>query len=98
MSMTSSRKKKVQNADADTGAGDLSSLTFEDAMGKLEAMIEQIESGEIGLEESLREYENGLRLFRHCRSILDRAEQRFEKLRLADGDDAAGSDRKDAKE
>jgi len=51
------------------------------------------------LEESLTEYEKGLRLFRHCRSILDRAEQRFEKLRLEGGDDDnAGSDKKDANE
>jgi len=97
--MTSSQKKSVQNADADSGDLDWSSLTFEDAMGKLEEMIERIEAGEIGLEESLTEYEKGLRLFRHCRSILDRAEQRFEKLRLEGGDDDnAGSDKKDANE
>jgi len=61
---------------------EIAKLSFEEAMAELEGMIERIESGEIGLEKSLEEYERGIELFRHCRRILNQAEQRFEKLRL----------------
>lgn len=53
---------------------------FEQAMEALEAIIERIESGEIGLEESIREYERGAKLVARARSLLDSAEQRVEEL------------------
>lgn len=50
-------------------------------MDQLESIIEQIESGEIGLEHSLTSYEQGVALVERCRSILGQAEQRVRKLR-----------------
>ena len=41
-------------------------LTFEDALGKLESLAEQIERGQIGLEESIKKYEEGMGLVKHC--------------------------------
>lgn len=55
-------------------------LTFEQAVERLEAIIRRIESGEIGLEQSIREYEHGVSLLRRCRAILEQAEQRVEEL------------------
>ncbi len=55
-------------------------MTFEEAVELLESINDRIESGEIGLEQSLAEYERGMRLIRHCRSILDRAEARIAEL------------------
>ncbi len=55
-------------------------LPYEEAVEEIEAIIERIESGEIGLEESLAQYERGTRLIRRCRAVLDRAEQRIEEL------------------
>ncbi len=57
-------------------------LGFEEAMDRVERIIERIESGEAGLEESIREYEAGAGLLRRCRAILERAEQRVAKLDL----------------
>jgi exodeoxyribonuclease VII small subunit len=54
--------------------------TFEQAVQALEHIIERIESGEIGLEQSIAEYERGVALIRRCREVLDRAEQRVEEL------------------
>jgi exodeoxyribonuclease VII small subunit len=54
--------------------------TFEQAVQALEKIIERIESGEIGLEQSIAEYERGVALIRRCREVLDRAEQRVEEL------------------
>ena len=53
---------------------------FEDAIEQLESIIEKVESGQIGLEESLLQYERGMKLIKQCRQILDAAEQRIEEL------------------
>ena len=55
-------------------------VTFENAVGQLEAIVAAIESGQIGLEESLAKYEQGMELVKYCRGILDRAEKRIEVL------------------
>lgn len=59
-------------------------MTYEQALAELEALIERIERGEIGLEESLAEYRRGTALLTRCRAILDTAEQQIEQL-TADG-------------
>lgn len=53
---------------------------FEDALKQLEAITVQIERGEIGLEESIARYQEGMKLVARCRSILTKAEQRIQKL------------------
>ncbi len=55
-------------------------LSFEDALGRLEELIDQIESGEIGLEESLKRYEQGTALIKRCRSVLDGAQKKIAEL------------------
>jgi exodeoxyribonuclease VII small subunit len=60
--------------------------TFEESVAQLEQIVAAIESGQIGLEESLAKYEQGMDLVKKCRSILDRAEKRIEQLtQTADG-------------
>lgn len=67
-------------------------LSFEQALERVESIIERIESGEVGLEEAIGEYETGARLIRRCREILGRAEQRIERLSLElDGGEGGGS-------
>lgn len=58
-------------------------LTYEQAVEELESIIARIESGEIGLEESIRQYERGSALLGRCREILGQAEQRIERLDAA---------------
>jgi len=53
---------------------------FEQALGELEALIEQLESGELSLDQSLKQFKRGVELTRHCQSILDRAQQAVEQL------------------
>ena len=55
--------------------------TFEEAMTQLAAIADEIEKGEIGLEESINRYEEGMKLLAHCQKVLDTAEQRIVKLR-----------------
>lgn len=64
----------------DSAAPSPDALTFEDALAQVESIIERIESGEVGLEQSLADYERGVRLIHHCRHTLDRAAQQVEDL------------------
>ena len=53
---------------------------FEEAMAKLEALVRKMETGDMTLEESLKAFEEGIRLSRLCASRLDDAERRVEML------------------
>ena len=53
-------------------------LTFEASLEQLEKIVTEVESGEIGLEESISKYENGMKLIKSCRSILNKAEERIQ--------------------
>lgn len=51
-------------------------LSYEAAFAQLEAVLQQLESGELPLEETLSLYEQGLALAAHCTRLLDGAELR----------------------
>jgi exodeoxyribonuclease VII small subunit len=53
---------------------------FEDALNKLEKIVSKLEEGDIPLEESLKLFEEGIRLSRFCNQKLDEAEKRVEIL------------------
>jgi exodeoxyribonuclease VII small subunit len=61
--------------------------TFEEAVERLKAIVHELEEGEIGLDESLRRYEEGVKLIRRCTTQLEAAER---KLEVLDGVDAEG--------
>jgi len=54
--------------------------SFEQRLARLEEIVERLESGEAGLDESLRLYAEGAELIKACRSTLAEAEQRITKL------------------
>jgi exodeoxyribonuclease VII small subunit len=54
--------------------------TFEEALKQLESIADQIEKGQIGLEESIVKYEEGMGLVKYCRDVLTQAEARIQKL------------------
>lgn len=55
-------------------------LTFEEALAKLEAVVEALEGGELKLEEALDYYQEGIRLVRFCREQLNRFENKLRVL------------------
>jgi exodeoxyribonuclease VII small subunit len=57
---------------------------FEKSLEQLEEIVHAIESGDVSLEQSLSQYERGMKLIRHCRSILERAESRIKTLTVDD--------------
>ena len=58
----------------------MSDITFEDAPQRLEQLVDQLEAGKLGLEESLKVFEEGVGLARRCARYLDDAEKRIELL------------------
>lgn len=64
----------------------METLSFEDAFTQLEAAVAALQDGQLPLERALDYYEQGMKLARHCRSLLEQAELRVEQLRV----DAAG--------
>lgn len=65
-------------------------LSFEDAVEELQAIIERIESGEIGLEEALAERRRGDALIKRCRAVLECAEQELRQIDLDAEPDTPG--------
>ena len=63
-----------------TSENTTSQRPYEELVDQLEALVDRIESGEIGLEESIKGYEEGIGLVQQARKILDRAEQRIIQL------------------
>ncbi len=54
--------------------------TFEASLNELERIVNQLEDGDMPLEESLKLFEDGVRLSRECRERLTNAERRIEVL------------------
>jgi len=59
---------------------DLEKLDFEAAIELLEKTVDQLESGELSLEESIKAFEKGIELSKLCRKKLEKAEERVKKL------------------
>ncbi len=53
---------------------------FEDALRKLEEILRRMEGGDLTLEESLKAFEEGIKLSRLCAERLDEAERRVDML------------------
>ncbi len=56
-------------------------VTIEESFARLEKLVEQLESGELSLDEALQRYEDGLKQIRQARHVLDAYAERVERLR-----------------
>jgi exodeoxyribonuclease VII small subunit len=74
-----------------TNPKDLNALNFEQAITELTSIVEKIEQGEVPLQDSLTQYETGMTLIKHCRTLLHDAEARIEVIsKQDDGEIAEG--------
>lgn len=55
-------------------------VKFEEAMTRLQEIVEQLESGEATLEDSMKLFEEGAKLSAQCYKVLEKAEQRITEL------------------
>ena len=59
---------------------DLGELSFEESIKELTNIVGKIEQGQIPLQDSLEQYEKGMALIKQCKTILQNAEKRIEKI------------------
>ena len=62
---------------------DISTLNFETALAELEQIVARLEGGKVDLEDSIKIYERGEALRKHCDAKLAEAEARIEKITLS---------------
>ncbi|MGB2629806.1 MAG: exodeoxyribonuclease VII small subunit [Candidatus Omnitrophota bacterium] len=55
-------------------------ISFEKALEKLEKTVEDLEAGDLSLEDSLKKYEEGVKLVRICQEKLSKAKEKIELL------------------
>ncbi len=56
------------------------SLNLEKALADLEALVEELESGDLSLEKAMKKFEEGIKLTRGCQAALKEAQQKVEIL------------------
>jgi len=59
---------------------DIENVSFEQALKELEMIVKNLEGGATNLDESLENYEIGIKLVRRCNTLLDDAEKKVKKL------------------
>jgi exodeoxyribonuclease VII small subunit len=62
---------------------------FEESMGRLEALVAEMESGKLGLEDMMARFEEGRKLIVDCSRKLNEVEHRIEMLVTKDGETVA---------
>jgi exodeoxyribonuclease VII small subunit len=60
-------------------------IKFEDALQRLEQIVDQLEGGDLALDDSLKVFEEGVALARRCAKYLEEAEKRIEILTRDEG-------------
>lgn len=68
---------------ADETNDDIKAMSFEQALAALERIVDDLEKGDVPLDQSIRIYERGEALKAHCDRLLKAAEDKVEKIRLA---------------
>ena len=71
--------KPAAGKDGDIPA-DIKKLSFEDALEQLEEIVQQLEGGEVQLEESIDIYARGAHLKTHCEQKLQAAREKVDKI------------------
>jgi exodeoxyribonuclease VII small subunit len=62
---------------------DIAAMSFEQALAALERIVDDLERGDVPLDQSIRIYERGEALKAHCEKLLKAAEDKVEKIRLS---------------
>ena len=58
----------------------MAEMKFEEALKKLEKIVEELESGKLSLDDSLKKYEEGVKLSRFCHKSLQGAQKKIQVL------------------
>jgi exodeoxyribonuclease VII small subunit len=77
---------------ADQANEDVAQMSFEQALDALEKIVDDLERGDVPLDQSIRIYERGEALKAHCDRLLKAAEDKVEKIRLSRDGKPAGTE------
>ena len=72
--------------------GDIGKMSFEQALAALVRIVDDLEKGDVPLDQSIRIYERGEALKDHCEKLLKSAEDKVEKIRLTREGKPAGTE------
>ena len=64
----------------------MSKDNFEESMKKLEGIVTELENGNLNLDESVKRFEEGMKIARQCNTILENAEKKITILLEKDGE------------
>ncbi|MBX3501863.1 MAG: exodeoxyribonuclease VII small subunit [Alphaproteobacteria bacterium] len=70
-------------AEQKQAARDIAALSFEDALRELEGIVQQLERGQIKLDEAIAAYERGAALKKHCEAKLAEAKAKVDRIVVA---------------
>lgn len=76
----------------ETQDDDIKTISFEQALAALEKIVDDLERGDVPLDQSIRIYERGEALKAHCDRLLKSAEDKVEKIRLSREGQPAGTE------
>ena len=81
---------------AEESNADIKAMSFEQALEALERIVDDLEKGDVALDQSIRIYERGEALKSHCDRLLKAAEDKVEKIRLSRDGKPTGTEPLDA--
>ena len=61
-------------------------ITIEESFASLDAIIEELQNGDLTLEESFQKYEEGMKLIKNCNTAIEKVEK---KLEVINGEESA---------
>ena len=64
----------------------MSKENFEESMKKLESIVAELENGNLNLDESVKKFEDGMKIAKQCNTILESAEKKITILLEKDGE------------
>ncbi|MBR3249380.1 MAG: exodeoxyribonuclease VII small subunit [Clostridia bacterium] len=65
---------------------DKNKVTFEESMKNLETIVTELEKGDLSLDDSVKKFEEGIKISKECNSILESAEKKISILLEKDGE------------
>lgn len=87
------KKQRGSDADSDDGSPEPGQskepADFESALAEVQKVVEKLETGELGLTESLAQYERGIQKVKQCHQALEKAERKIAVLTGVDEDGTA---------
>ncbi|MBL6604570.1 MAG: exodeoxyribonuclease VII small subunit [Alphaproteobacteria bacterium] len=73
---------ETRNAETSNKGENLDTLSFEEALSQLEAIVDQLERGDVSLDKAIDAYSRGMALKGHCQARLEEARLKVEQINL----------------